>query len=127
MIVLAYLLGIGLFIFTGIRRRGTTPSQRAMGISGAIISAGVLCVGLLILLRSEGGLGTVIALLATFGGAWYLVGLIGSRSVARAMRVSGVVLMVVAFAIPSLLTLLFPVVALLAGWTLRTQAAGAAH
>jgi hypothetical protein len=127
MIVIAYLLGIGLFVYTGIRQRGTTPSPRTLGISGAIISSGALCVGLVILLRSDGGLGTFIALLAMFGGGWYLVGLLGSRSGARAMRVAGAGLMVVAFAIPSLLTLLFPVVAVLAGWTVRTRAAGAAH
>lgn len=122
MIVIAYLVGIVVFIVTGVRGSGTAPSRRIASITGAVISFGVLSLGLLILVRSGGGPATLIALLALFGSAWYLAGALGTYPGSGAMRVAGAALMVIAFAIPSLLTLLFPVVALLAGWAVRGRA-----
>jgi hypothetical protein len=74
----------------------------------------MLAIGLLLLAHSHGGLGAVAGTLALCGGASYALGMAVVGQVGLSLRLAGAALMVVALAIPSTLTLLFPLAALLA-------------
>ena len=118
MIFVAYFFAVVAFAIA-VGGRFKTVSDGALDVTSAIF--GLVAIGLgVVILMHGGGLATIVGALALVGGLWALLASLGPSSL-HVLRVAGAMLVVFAFAIPSLLTLLLPFATGLVGLTLRQE------